>query len=386
MKEIKNLKKTAERIKKAIKSKEKIIIYGDADLDGTCSVLILQESIRNLEGKVEKVYFPDREKEGYGINKKALDRLKPLAPALLISVDCGIGNFEEVEIAKEIGFEVIVIDHHKTLDRIPNASIVVDPKQEGDEYPFKEFANAGITYKLAKVLLGENLKGSLNKSFLELVALATIADMMIQIDENNLFIMEGLSSLPKTVRPGLRAFWGIGFIKKKEDINKRTAGKITSVLNSAGVNKDHLTDSYVLLTASEQEQAEEIAQSLIEKREEKRARIEDIVWEVKKRAMEDFKKPMIFEGDEDWPLAFAGSAASKICNEFEKPVFIFRKKKRLSKGAVRTPKGIDSVEAMSSCADLLETFGGHPLASGFTIKTSKLEDFKACLIDYFNKL
>jgi len=386
MKEIKNLKKTAKRIKKAIKSGEKIIIYGDADLDGTSSALILEESIRNLEGKVERIYFPDREKEGYGINKKALNYLKPLAPALLISVDCGIGNFEEVEIAKEMGFEVIIIDHHKVLEKVPDASIVVDPKQEGDEYPFKEFANTGIIYKLAGVLLGKKLKGSLNQSFLELVALATIADMMVQVDENSLFIMEGLRFLPKTVRPGLRAFWELGFVKQKEGTSKRTAGKITSVLNAAGVNKDHLTDCYVLLTAFDREEANKAAQFLIEKKEEKKAMIEDITWEIKKRVIDGFKKPLIFEGDENWPLAFAGSSASKICREFKEPVFIFKKGKKLSKGAVRTPKGIDSVEAMSSCADLLETFGGHPLASGFTVKTSKLKDFEACLIDYFNKL
>ena len=131
MNEIKNLKKAADRIKKAIKSKEKIILYGDADLDGTSSVVILEETIKNLGGKVTTAYFPDREKEGYGLNEKALDYLKPIAPALIITVDCGIGNFKEVKIAKKIGFEVIVIDHHEPLDSLPEASIVVDPKQKG---------------------------------------------------------------------------------------------------------------------------------------------------------------------------------------------------------------------------------------------------------------
>jgi single-stranded-DNA-specific exonuclease len=386
MKEIKNLRKVSQRIKKAINSDEKIILYGDADLDGTCSVIILEECIRNLEGKVEKIYFPDREREGYGINKKALKKLESLAPALLISVDCGIGNFEEVKVAKEMGFEVIIIDHHKILGNIPDASLVVDPKQEGDEYPFKEFANTGIVYKLAKVLLGRKLKGSLDKSFLELTALATIADMMIQTDENKLFIMEGLNSLVKTVRPGLRAFWGIGFIKRGGDMNKRIAGKITSVLNAASNNKNNLTESYVLLIALDEEKAEKAAKSLIEKQKEKKAIIDDITWDVKKKALKDIKKPIIFEGDSEWPLASTGSVASKICREFDKPVFIFRKKKNESKGAVRTPRGVDSVEAMESCADLLETFGGHSLASGFTIKNNKLKKFEACLINYFNKL
>jgi len=152
--EIKNLKKAAARIKKAIKSNEDIILYGDADMDGISSVIILKEAIENLGGKVRAVYFPDREKEGYGLNKKALADLKKYSPALLISLDCGIGNFEEVETAKEMGFEVIIIDHHEILGRIPNASIVVDPKQPGDKYPFKQLAAAGLAFKLSEHLLG----------------------------------------------------------------------------------------------------------------------------------------------------------------------------------------------------------------------------------------
>ena len=128
--EIKNLKKAANRILKAIKSKEKIILYGDADLDGITSVIILQETIKNLRGEVTSVYFPDRENEGYGINKTALNILKDIAPALLISLDLGIGNVEEVKLAKKLGFEVIIIDHHELLYEPPEASIIVDPKQE----------------------------------------------------------------------------------------------------------------------------------------------------------------------------------------------------------------------------------------------------------------
>jgi len=382
MKEIKNLEKTAKRIKKAIKNKEKIILYGDADLDGTCSVIILEESIKNLGGKIAKAYFPDREKEGYGMNKKALNYLEPLAPALLISLDCGIGNIEETKIAKKMGFEVIIIDHHKVLDEIPEASIVVDPKQEGDNYPFKEFANTGIVYKLSKILLGQKLKGLLNKSFLELTALATIADMMPQVDENKVFITEGVSSLNKTTRPGLEVFWSIRLIDKNLDKNKGIAFRMLPVLNAAGV-EDHLTKSYLLLTATDGDTAEELAEELIKKREEKVARVEEITWEIKKRTLENFKESIIFEGEEDWPLAFAGSVASKICNEFREPVFIFRKGKTKSRGAVRVPKDLDSVEAMKSCSKLLEVFGGHPLASGFTIKNKNLDEFKKCLINYF---
>ena len=183
--EIKNLKKVANRIKKAIKLKEKIILYGDADLDGIASVIVLEETIKNLGGKIQAVYFPDREIEGYGINETALNYLKKFSPALFIALDLGIGNFKEIESAKKFGFEVIIIDHHKVLgNKIPKASLVVDPKQKQDKYPFKGLATAGIAFRLSKLLLGDVFSENLKNSFLELVALATIADMMPQENEN----------------------------------------------------------------------------------------------------------------------------------------------------------------------------------------------------------
>src|SRR3990170_683109 len=148
--EIKNLKKAAQRILRAIKDKEKIILYGDSDLDGVSSVIILKESIRNLGGHAEAIYFPDRDKEGYGLTKKALESLKDFVPALLVMADCGIGNFEELSLAKKIGLEAVVIDHHEVLGKLPIASIIVDPKQKTDKYPFKLFAATGIVYKLSK--------------------------------------------------------------------------------------------------------------------------------------------------------------------------------------------------------------------------------------------
>jgi len=135
--EIKNLEKAAQRILEAIKKRERILIYGDSDLDGVCSVIILKETIKNLGGKIDAVYFPEREVEGYGISEKGLISLKKFSPALFISLDCGISNFKEIEIAKNYGFFVIVIDHHQVLDELPKADIIVDPKQRDDQYPLK---------------------------------------------------------------------------------------------------------------------------------------------------------------------------------------------------------------------------------------------------------
>ena len=204
---IKNLRKAAQRILRAIKNEERIILYGDADLDGTTSVIILKESIQSLGGKVFAVYFPDREKEGYGITKTGLNFLRKYSPALLIALDCGIGNFKEIKLAKKLGFEVILIEHHEIIDKLPQASIVVDPKQKGDRYPFKGLASAGITFKLSELLFNKKMTTTLKRTFLELVALATIADMMPRQSENKVFIEEGLSTLNNSLRPGINIFF-----------------------------------------------------------------------------------------------------------------------------------------------------------------------------------
>jgi len=382
-KEIKNLKKAAERIKKAIESGERIILYGDADLDGITSIIILKETINNLGGKVASIYIPDREKEGYGINEKALEILKDLSPALFISMDLGIGNFREIDLANKMGFEVVVIDHHQPLDSIPNASIVVAPKQKGDSYPFKNFANVGLIYKLAKVLLGDKFSESLDKSFLELTALGTIADMMPEIDENEEIIERGLASLEKTYRPGLRAFFEIPSFRKKYQLEgiRQMAYKIIGALN-ASKPQNHLHQSYFLLTSSSIEEAKKIAEALWRQNYQRKSRIREITDEVKKRISTKIEDKFFFEGDPFWPLLLLGAVATNICNEYKKPVFLYRKGQKKSKGAVRSPDGLNSVNAMESCSHLFTTYGGHPAASGFTIPNENLEELKKCLEKY----
>jgi len=384
MPEIKNLKKAADRILKAIKQKEKIILYGDADLDGISSVILLKEAIKNLGGGVSAVYFPDREIEGYGLNEDALNYLKKYSPALLIIMDCGISNIDEVKLAKKMGFEVIIVDHHQPLKKLPSASIIVNPKQRGDKYPFKEFAAAGVVYKLVEVLLKEKLTASLRNNFLELVALATIADMMPKSDDNLEFLGDGLSSLKDTRRPGLAVFRQIGPIGKNKDNIIEFGQKVISACN-AGVGNNHLNEGYLLLTSSSEQEAESLAKYLIEKSYDRHFRIKEIVGEIERRILKKDEGPIVFEGDKSWPVLMMGPSASKICNSYKKPVFLFSNKKGYCQGAVRTPKGIDGVKVMMHCSKNLETYGGHPRAAGFRIKEEHIDKFKECLIQYFGK-
>jgi len=375
--EIKNIKKAAARIKKAVKNKERIILYGDADMDGFSSVIILKESLSNLGLSLKKIhaYFPDRETEGYGINEKALNYLKKHAPALFIAMDCGIGNFHEVKLAKKMGFEVIIVDHHAVLDKLPQASIIVNPKQKGDKYPFKEFAAAGVVFRLAEALLGEKLLFALRNNFLELTALATLTDMMPKREDNLEFLDTGLISLKSTFRPGLKIF-------QQLQGEQPTIQKIISACH-AGENKDHLNEAYLLLTSTSEKKAEFLAKELLEKAYIRYERIRGITEEVEERIFGKSQDPIIFEGDKNWPILMVGPVASKICSVYKKPVFLYSQRKKDAQGAVRTPADIDGVKAMMQCAELLETYGGHPRAAGFRTKNENLEKFKECLMNYF---
>lgn len=377
MAEIKNLKKAAKRILEAVEKKENIILYGDADMDGVSSVIVMKGTLKTLGGRISAIYFPDREVEGYGITETGLNSFRDKAPGLLVALDCGISNFKEVELARTLGFEVIIVDHHQILDKLPSAKIIVNPKQKGEKYPFLNFAASGLAFKLASAILGEKMTGHLRQTFLELVALATLADMMPKEEDNKLFIEEGLASLESSFRPGIRAFLETAEFQEYENVHQK-ASKIISMLNIRDV-KDGLPVSFRLLTAPSFEEAKEIVDELLLKNKERKEIIEKTLYEIRKRLAEN-QDPIIFEGDSSFELILLSSVASILSREFSKPVFLYKKMKEESQGTVRTPSGTDSVGLMKNCSDLLLTFGGHPQASGFRIKNENLEKFKECLI------
>lgn len=378
MEKIKNLEKAAKRILKAIKQKEPIIIYGDSDMDGVCSVIILKETIISAGAKNYTVCFPDREIEGYGINKKSLSRLA--SPALLVVLDCGIGNVKEVDLANKMGFEVVIIDHHEPLDQYPKASIIVDPKQKGDKYPFKEFANVGLTFKLAEHIL--KISEPLRKSFLELVSMATIADMMPREEDNEEMIIEGMGYLENSWRPGIQALFGLYDFKGLTLMEKII--KVNSLLNIRDI-KDGLPSSYRFLIESDIEKANNTAEKLLGKGVEKKRLVQEIIKQVETRILVK-NENIIFEGDESWDLILLGIVASVVSKNTKKPVFLYRKYEKDSQGSVRAPDGYNTVEAMKSCSKFLPTYGGHPKASGFKVSNKNLDKFKKCLINYFEEL
>lgn len=390
---IKNIDKASLRIRQAVEKGEQIVIFGDSDLDGIASMVIVKESIDNLvsilSAKEKKsfpkilVLSPDRKNEGYGLNVTALQFIKnKTKKGLLILLDCGITNFDEIDEAKNSGFSVIVIDHHKVIDKIPDADIVVDPKQPDDDYPFKDYANVGLAFRLSQELLKEKMSPMLERSFLELVALATISDMMPEVGENSEMIEEGLKNIQTSDRPAIRSLFNL---LNPMDFNslRDMILKVNSALNSSAIS-EHVPKPYLFLTESDFNKAEETAEELLQESRNKQRQTASLVEILEKTVLGKPVSNIIFEGSPNWESEYLGATASRLVNIFDKPVFLYRKGKDVSRGTVRLPKDLDAVKAMESCKELLVMFGGHAPAAGFTIKNENLDEFRDCLNKYFD--
>jgi single-stranded-DNA-specific exonuclease len=393
---IKNIDLVAERIRQAVKDGEQIIIYGDSDLDGVSSAVIIKETIDNLISKLnleEKkkyppvlAFFPDRKNEGYGLNEKALAFIKTQAKSgLLVTLDCGITNYEEIKDAKQNGFSVVLVDHHLPIGgKLPEADIIMDPKQPGDDFPFKEYCNAGLCFKLSEEILGSEMSSMLRETLLQLTALATISDMMIEEDENRDFIYNGLANILNSGRPALRAL--IDTLSNETFTSIRDmVSRINGILNSSKM-ENHVVLIYQFLIESNLEKAKKIAKGFIEEHENRQREIVSLTDNLKYIIGERPLTPVIFEGSSEYSIEYLGAVASRLTNFYGKPVFLYQKYPEYSRGSVRAPKDVDVVKAMESCQELLRTFGGHPPAAGFTVVNENIDQFKEGLLKYFNNL
>lgn len=382
--EIRNFDRAAELVRAHIEKKSPVVLYGDSDMDGVSSVVILKEALSSLGGRTNAVYFPDRKREGYGLTLSALEVLREHAPGLLVVMDCGISNVEEVHRAKEMGFDVLIIDHHVPSDHLPEGAVLVDPKMAEDPYPFKDLCAAGVVWRFALFLLGKEASPLQREGMTELAALASLADMVPREGENEELITSGLATLSRTRRPGLLVLLDTEEVRQRETLEEK-AKEITSILGAMQV-REHTNEAYELLTTHSRERAIELAEQLLEKKRRKQERVLQIVQEVEDRGEAFSEDLFIFEGDERWELPFLGSAASKLLARYEKPVFLYSRGETESKGSVRCPPGISAVEAMASCDHLLKAHGGHHPAAGFTVPNEHIESFRKGLHEYFSSL
>jgi len=294
------------------------------------------------------------------------------------------GLVKEIDEAVRLGFEVIVVDHHEIINnQLPRALAVVDPKRPDDPYPFKFLAACGLSFYLARDILGRAISAKMEKSLAELAALGTIADMMPQEKDNVEIIALGVSSLAKTDRPALTYLWE-HFAQESPSGNFGLPQKIASFLHLTDFQGD-FPESYLILKESNKQEIIDLSQKISAKGEEKRKLMKEVCLEVER----DFigkDSCFVFYIQKDLPYLVSGSVASRVSSHLKKPVFIVALREKISRGSARSSRDYNLVEALNACSGFLESFGGHPQAAGFTAQNQNLEKLKECLGKYFDSV
>lgn len=374
---IKNMKEAVEKIKEHIGKKSKIVVYGDYDVDGVTSTSLLIEFFSNFIQDID-YYIPNRFSEGYGLNKEAIFYIKKEMQAdLILTVDNGISSYYEVEYAKEIGLDIIVTDHHNPPEEIPQC-IVINVKQKGDSYPFKELCGCGVAFKLIQSLQRElNLPKKLINNTLDLVTLGTISDLVPLVDENRTIVKYGLKIINADKRLGLAALRKKAGLKDK----KINAGKIGYTLgpcfNAAGRIEDAKIGVQLLLEKNP-EKAKDLAQTLYQLNITRQKMQIDGERYCSSLVKEKYSKDdfLVLRADEI-SEGVIGIIAGKIKDTFYRPTLVVTKSgEGYLKGSGRSIKGINIYDEMKKISDLLLGFGGHEMACGFSIKEENLEELR----------
>lgn len=383
--------KAVDRILSAIKKREKIAVFGDYDADGVCASAIFHDFFKKIGFENFAVHIPDRNIEGYGLNFEAIEQFEKEQVDLIITVDCGIADYDEIRKANENGIDTVVLDHHLQPEKIPQAIAIVDPKQEKDDYPFEMLAGAGVAFKTIQALVdkgGFAVTPGWEKWLLDLVAIATVADMMPLEDENRVLVFYGLQVLKKTRRPGLLKLFEKTKIQQQYITEDDIAFLIAPRINIAG-RMDHANASYALLTTESVSEAEWIAEHLDSLNVERKETVAKILDEIDKRAKDYKKKPeIIVEGDLSWPVGVLGLTANKVMEKYECPVFLWgAAAAEKIKGSCRSNGMINLVDLMRQLPDgFLKEFGGHAAAAGFSLERDKIGDFKEEVVKLFGKI
>lgn len=373
------MEKAVDRITEALEKKEKITIFGDYDADGVTASVLIFEVLSDLGAKDVISYIPDRQAEGYGMNVEALNFLHKEGVKLIITVDCGITNVEEVVKAKELGMDVIITDHHHVPTIIPEAIAVLNPNLEKQEH-IKHLAGVGMAFKLAQAIYKKTQSEKLEQTkwLLDLVAIGTVADCASLLGENRILVKYGLVVLSKTRRVGLSEMFQVGRISVSEeeipDAHK-IAFQISPRINAAG-RMDHANTAYKLLIERSKVRGRSMALEIEKQNQERQKVTAEIVRKVKIIAENSFKnKKFIYAANMHWPVGLLGLVAGKIADEFGKPVMILQQQEGIFVGSLRSIPQINIIETLEKCSSFLEKFGGHAQAAGVRIKKINLEKF-----------
>ena len=369
----KGMNVAVERIIKAINNKEKILIYGDYDVDGITSTTVLKKYLMDRGISVD-TYIPNRLHEGYGLNKNAIDTIKERNIDLIITVDCGISAIEEVDYAVNLGMDVIVTDHHEVGEKLPNALAVIDAKRKDNTYPFRSLAGVGVVFKLIQALsIKLEIKPEEYLKYLDLVCVGTISDIVPLEGENRTIAKLGLMLIKVTRNLGLRELIkSSGY--KEIDSNTISFG-VAPRINACG-RMGHEEEALKLFLAEDLETATKITKELNEyntlRQSTEKAIYEEAVQEIDRNHLDE--KNSIVLGGKGWHHGVIVS--SKVTDKYYKPSILLSFEDNIAKGSGRSVPGFDLYEGLTKCEDLLEKYGGHSMAVGLTLKKENLENFK----------
>ncbi len=375
---LKDMNKAVDRIVQAIRQRERILIYGDYDVDGITAVSMLYLLLQQLGADVH-FYIPHRIQEGYGISMAGIEEAARLGTRLIISVDCGVTAVREIEYAQQLQMDVIVSDHHEPGKHLPQAYAMLNPKCPESNYPFHELAGVGVAYKLAQALvLALNLDAAIIEDFVDLVAIGSAADIVPLVDENRIFVKEGLKRLNQTSRPGLKALLQVAGLLNKPIGTGQIVFIIAPRINAVG-RMGNAERAIELFTTQNYDRALEIA-NLFESENRQRKNIDEETFKAAQQIIEknyDLSCYYSLVVDQPgWHPGVIGIVASRLVEKYYRPTVMISVDDNIGKGSARSISGFDIYMALKQCEDLLIGFGGHKYAAGLTIARDKIEAFR----------
>ncbi len=365
------------RVITALTENEKICIYGDYDVDGTCATALLYMFLKELDANVE-FYIPRRLEEGYGLSTAAIDIVKEKGTQLMIAVDCGITAITETDYANQLGIDVIICDHHQPKEEIPKAFAVLDPLKPGCDYPFKYLSGAGVAFKLAQGLCERIGKRGLPLKYLDLVALAAAADIVPLTDENRILVNEGLNQVNLNPRPGIEALIEMSRLQPGHLSSGQIVFTVAPRINAVGRLGD-AERAVNLLIATNKKEAVKLAE-VLETENYERRKIDVDTFESAKEIVDteiDLDEDLaIVLHNGDWHPGVIGIVASRLVEKYYRPSVLLTTIDGIAKGSARSINGFNIYEALEKCNDLLLHFGGHRAAAGLALEVDKVEEFR----------
>lgn len=372
------------RIKRAIEQGEQIVVYGDYDVDGITATSVMMRVLGDLGAKVS-YFIPNRHTDGYGLNCESLAELVETRGAnLIISVDCGITSVEEADSLDE-NVDLIITDHHQPPATLPNAYAIINPKQEGCDYPEKMLAGVGVAFKVCQALW-QTMRQEVLDKYLDLVALGTVADIVPLVGENRTFVQHGLAAMRTQSNVGIRALMKASQIEPTMISSGQIGFRLAPRLNAAG-RLDCAQKGVEILLCNDEAECDRMAQELSAENEERQQIEKDILAEAI-QTIEDnhlMDNHIIVVHGEGWHGGVIGIVASRIVEKYYRPTIVITVEDGVGKGSCRSIDGINMYEALSSAEDLLVRFGGHKQAAGLTIEACNLDAFAVRLNQYGEK-